>query len=268
MTLVGVGRDDASPVFAAVETEIRRLEAIFSLYWPGSEITRLNTAGQLETASMEFVELLGLCDVLHEATGGTFDPTVQPLWALHAARSASGDVATRYEIAAARERCGWPHVSRHDRSVSFDRPHMAITLNGIAQGYITDKIAALLRSFDLHDIAIDIGEVAALGRSPSGMPWRAGISAPDGTVIKEVSLSGRALATSAPFGTLLDRAGKLGHILDPRSGLPGGLWQVVSVSAQTAALSDGLSTAFCLNTRDEIDSIVAKLPGVKLEYLA
>ncbi|MDA4844410.1 FAD:protein FMN transferase [Hoeflea poritis] len=268
MTFVGMEPKRAAPIFAAVEAEIGRLERIFSLYRENSELSRLNAEGHLAVASMELVELLSLCDALNEMTAGAFDPTVQPLWQLYAERSASGKRPSDIEIDAALEKCGWRHVRRRDRELSFGRPGMAITLNGIAQGYVTDRIAALLRSFGLKDVAIDIGEVAALGRAPSGAPWNAGIAAPDGTILRETPLTDRALATSAPLATVLDREGRLGHILDPRTGRPGALWQLVSVSAQSAALADGLSTAFCLNARGAIDAVVAALPDVKLEYLA
>ncbi|WP_136656784.1 FAD:protein FMN transferase [Nitratireductor sp. XY-223] len=268
MTFVGMEPEKAAPIFAAVEAEIGRLEQIFSLHRPGSEIARLNAVGRLDNASAEFVELMSQCDALHRTTGGTFDPTVQPLWQLYATRSAPGERPTNDEIVAVQDRCGWLNVRREGGSLSFDRPDMAITLNGIAQGYITDKIATLLRSFDLRNMAIDIGEVAALGHGPSGAPWKAGIAAPDGHIVREIALSDRALATSAPLGTVLDPDGRIGHILDPRTGRPGGQWRLVSVSANSAALADGLSTAFCLNARETIDAVVASMPGVTLEYLA
>lgn len=268
MTFVGMGPDQAEPIFAAVEAEIGRLEQIFSLYRKSSELSRLNAVGRLDGASMELVELLSLCDALHERTGGAFDPTVQPLWQLYAARSASGKQPSQTEIGRALEKCGWRHVRRRDRALSFDRRGMAMTLNGIAQGYVTDRIAALLRSFGLRDVAIDIGEVATLGHGPSGAPWKAGIAAPDGTVLRETPLTDRALATSAPLATVLDPDGRLGHILDPRTGRPGARWRLVSVSARSAALADGLSTAFCLNSREAITRAAAALPDVKLEYLA
>ena len=50
--------------------------------------------------------------------------------------------------------------------VRFALPGMAITLNGIAQGYITDRIATLLQDAGMGDVLLDIGEVRALGRHP------------------------------------------------------------------------------------------------------
>jgi len=67
--------------------EIERLEAVFSLYRADSALMRLNATGRLDTPPFELLDCLALAGRVHAATGGVFDPTVQPLWALHAAGS-------------------------------------------------------------------------------------------------------------------------------------------------------------------------------------
>ena len=62
------------------------------------------------------------------------------------------------------------------------------------------------------------------------------------------------MVTSAPLGTSFDSDASIGHILAPRSGEPGGQWARVRVTAHTAAVADGLSTAFCLMTTAESDA--------------
>lgn len=267
MTLVGLPEGTAQAVFTAVEAEIARLEGIFSLFRRDSALSRLNESGKLESPPPELLELITLSGALHRATNGAFDPTIQPLWQLHAHRAAEGLRPRRDEIAEAQRRSGWRYLRHDTRSLSFDRPGMALTFNGIAQGYIADRVATLLRARGLTDVLIDMGEIAALGRRPDGAPWRAGIALPEGEVVREVTLGERALATSAPHGTLLDRAGEIGHILDPRSGRPGGQWQLVSVAAGRAALADGLSTAFCLMDQRAIAAVLAGYPDATLEAL-
>ncbi|MCY6380180.1 FAD:protein FMN transferase [Hoeflea prorocentri] len=267
MSLAGVEPSAASGVFAAVEAEVSRLENIFSLYRPHSALSRLNKDGRLSDAPAEMIELLSLCDALHAATQGAFDPTIQPLWALYAQTSANNTAPTEKQIIRVLEQTGWTGLERRGASLSFASRDMALTLNGIAQGYVTDKIAALLRRHGLTDIAINMGETAALGKAPRGGPWRAGIVDPEGRVQSRIPLNDRALATSAPLGTVLDATGSIGHIIDPRTGRPGGQWSLVSVSAANAALADGLSTAFCLMTREQIDATLAAMPNVSLEIL-
>lgn len=267
MTLVGMTDQTAHETFAAVEAEVSRLERTFSLYRPGSAVSRLNETGRLASPPAEMLELLGLSQSLHQATGGAFDPTIQPLWELHALSAARGDVPEAATLAEARSRCGWNKLHYDATEVSFSRKGMALTFNGIAQGFIADRVAALLRRRGLRDLLIDMGEIAALGRRPDGGCWRAGIATPEGEIVRQVQLAERALATSAPLGTLLDPAGRVGHILDPRSGEPGGQWRLVSLAAERAALADGLSTAFCLMDHPAITAALARYPDVSLEAL-
>lgn len=267
MTLVGMNAAGAGDVFAKVEAEIDRLEGLFSLYRRDSLLARLNAAGRLTAPPGEFLELLALSDRLQRTTGGAFDPTVQPLWLLHAAAAAENRRPAAGDIAKARAHCGWRHLDVSPRAVAFTRPGMALTFNGIAQGYVADRVAALLRGLGLRDVLVDMGEIAARGQRPDGTPWRAAISLPEGRIVREIHLGERCLATSAPLGTLLDPSGRIGHILDPRSGEPGGRWRLVSVAAERAALADGLSTACCLLSRDAIAAALAAHPGTSLEAL-
>ena len=254
---------DAPAIAARAMAEIARLEDIFSLYREGSALMRLNAAGTLDTPPFELLECLSLAGAVHAASDGRFDPTVQPLWALHAAAAIAGQEVTPEALAAARAQVGWGRVNLDPARITL-APGMALTLNGIAQGYIADRVAALLEAEGLGNLLIDTGEFRALGSHPQGGAWPVKL-AQGGTV----ALRGRALATSAPLGTTFDQAGRMGHILDPRSGRPvAGVWQAVSVSAPTAALADALSTAICL-TGDEVEarSLCAAFRDVRMESL-
>jgi FAD:protein FMN transferase len=264
LTLVGVAPEAARGIFGRVEAELARLENIFSLHREASALSRLNRTGRLDAPPPEMLELLTVAGAVHRSTGGMFDPTVQPLWALYAETAGHPD---RAALRAARALVGWDRLRIGADAIRFDRPAMAMTLNGIAQGYITDRIAALLRRSGLRDVLVDMGEIAALGHRPDASAWEAGIAAPDGHVVQRVRLSERALATSAPLGTVLDGAGRVGHILDPRSGTPVAARALASVTANSAALADALSTAFCGMDRPAIDSALQAHPTARLAAL-
>ena len=257
----------AAEIARQVESEIARLEDIFSLYRAGSEISRLNHTGQLAHPSHEMLELLDLARLVHETTGGAFDPTVQTLWQLYARTADENRAPTDDERRAAVLRVGWQNVHIGTRLVRFGRPGMALTLNGIAQGFIADRVAGLLSAHGLINVLIDTGEIKALGRRADGKPWHAGIVEPDGTPVVRRILTDRALATSSPLATLVDAARGTGHILDPRTGVPAATWRLSSVSARRAALADALSTAFCLMDQGAIDTALTHHPGARLEAL-
>ncbi len=253
LRLVGADPVRADHTFRHVEAEIIRIEAAFSLY-RDSALTRLNRDGHLAWPSEDVVALLTLCGRVHAATGGAFDPTVQPLWR---AEAEGGDRA------AARALIGWDRIRFAPEEIHLG-PGQALTLNGIAQGWAADRIAALLRSEGYTDALIDMGEIQALGHRPDGADWSAAIAAPDGTPLAETRLTNRALATSSPLGTLIGSGEP--HILGPDGGPP--LWSTVAVSAPDAVVADALSTAFCLMERAAIDAALATFPDARLEILA
>ncbi len=239
---------DADALITSAVAEIHRLEGLFSLR-QDSQLTRLNAAGRLSNPAPEMLELLSICSAINARTGGAFDPTIQPLWALYAESFAAG--STPSAAALAKANTGWQHLRFSPAEVSFAKPDMALTLNGIAQGFIADKVAALFRAEGVENVLIDTGEIMALGTAPDGAAWPITIANTDGQTAR---LSNAAMATSAPLGTTFDAAGAIGHILDPRTKQPGGLWAQTSVTATSAALADGLSTAFCLMTSAEIQA--------------
>lgn len=256
MQLTGVTAAEAQGVFRAVELEIARLERIFSLHQPHSQIVRLNRTGMLRDPAPDMLELLSLSDGLHRASQGAFDPTIQPLWQAHA--TADGrDIAA--DLLA---QCGWHRLRFDAREVRFERGG-ALTLNGIAQGYVTDRVAALLRARGLSDVLIDMGEIAAIGQKP----WQVGIALPDRSLVNRITLRDRAVATSAPMGTVLSPGAGLGHILDPRDPAARPPHRLISVSAGSAAVADGLSTALCLLPRDQLVNCIASYPDATIETL-
>lgn len=255
---------EADTLIAEARSELSRLEAIFSLYRSDSALSRLNAEGGLEAPPSELLEVLALAGLVHEATGGLFDPSVQPLWAAHAEAGAAGRSLTAAERSAALARCGWDGVAVSPQRVGFARPGMALTLNGIAQGYITDRVTDRLRARGLTDVLVEMGEIGATGTPPGEAAWP--VTLTDGT---PVPLRDRALASSAPRGTTFDAEGRLGHILDPRTGDSAATpWRLVSVSATQAALADALSTAGCLmDGPDRLAAAADRFREVRIERM-
>ncbi len=258
---------DAQALAEQVQTEIRRLEHIFSLYRPDSALVRLNTEGRLLHPPLELVELLSICDVLNDLTNGAFDPTVQPLWELYATKYVAGAAPSNSEIKDVMRHVGWTNLQVSPEQLTLKTNHGGLTLNGIAQGYITDKIAQLLTRAGVSDVLVDIGEIAAVGYQPDGQRWRVGIASLENPTRARTykNLTDLAIATSAPLGTVFDEGGSVGHILDPRTGYPGGKWRQVSVIARHACRADGLSTAFCLMEKHEILQASA---GLKVDLVS
>jgi FAD:protein FMN transferase len=255
---------DAPALIARATAEIARLETIFSLYEAGSALSRLNAAGRLDAPPFELLECLALCSRVHRATEGRFDPTIQPLWKLYAIRYSAGLAPSPDDIAAVVTRVGFDRVV-FDNAAVILAPGTELTLNGVAQGFIADRLAQMLTAEGLTDILIDTGEFRALGRMPGAEAWPVTLASGG-----QVALAARALATSSPRGTVFDAAGQVGHILDPATGTPApSRWTSISISASSAGLADALSTAACLMPdRNQIATALAHFPDARLEALA
>lgn len=244
--------------------EVRRLERVFSLYESDSAIRRLNASGVLDEPPAELVRILSESDAFSRATGGAFDVTVQPLWDLYADHFSRDYTDTKgpaaAEVAAVLARVGHDAVEVDARRVRFRRKDMAITLNGIGQGFVTDRIAELLLANGIDRALVDMGETRALGTRPSGGPWLVGLEDPrsPGAVAEVVEVRNRAVATSGGYGTQFDAAGRFNHLFDPRTGATSGLYLAVSVIAPTATMADALSTAFSLMPSHDIDRLARR----------
>lgn len=255
IALVGAQDDVAGQAFGAVLAEIRRLEAIFSLYDAESALSRLNRHGRLADPPADLLALLGAARAAHEATGGLFDPTVQPLFDLYARHFADANADPRgpsqTALDAALKRVGFEWVSVEEDEVGFRRTGMALTLNGIAQGYITDRVAELLGARGFGNMLLDIGEIRAFGPGRDGKGWIVGIEGRD----EQLRLTDRAVATSRLLGTVLDPNGRIGHIFDPRRGFVATRRAQVTVVAPHAALADALSTAAVLMDEPQLRAL-------------
>lgn len=268
MTLLHPDRNHAIALLSACLDEIARLEAILSLYRPDSTLARLNAAGELRDPPHELVELLGIALALSRSSGGAFDPTVQPLYQLYADHYAHPGAApggpSPEAIAGALRVVDYRGVEVAADRIRLHGRGMAITLNGIAQGYVTDRVADLLRAASFDDVLIDLGEARALGSGPQGRAWRAAVADPrqPSRTLFELPLGEgpgalSALATSAGYGTRFGPDPRVHHLFDPHSGHSANPWLSVSVAAARATLADGLSTTLAVSPRERAPALLA-----------
>ena len=148
---------------------------------------------------------------------------------------------------------------------------MAVTLNGIAQGFVTDKVVELLRSEDVVNSLVDMGEnPCAMGSHPASRPWDVAVADPDepGHSVTVIPIIDRALATSGPYGFGFDSQDVTTIFSSQRTGRCAEKYTSVSVVARTATVADALffSTAFCFMAPADIRS-VARLHEADLVHL-
>lgn len=262
LTMTGIPKQQANALISAARAEIDRLENQFSLYRKHSTLSQLNQNRIVTAPPFEFLELLTLANHIHTLTKGAFDPTVQALWSLYA--SARGR-PTQSQISEVLSQTGWEYLDWDAQKVSFKKPETQLTFNGIAQGYITDRLARLLRQNGLKNVLVSMGEVSAIGQRSPSKPWRVGLAETgDGQIEETFALKNAAIATSAPLGTQFDEHGEIGHIINPKTGKPGSTWRRISVVHRSAAIADALSTAFAILGKEKIVAILEMVNGAKV----
>lgn len=262
-------RAEAERLVARCVVDVRRLEQQFSLYRADSAISTLNRTGILVSPDADMVALLKASLLFAGITGGAFDPTVQPLWQLYADHFTSerpdSNGPSPQKLAGALAKVGYAGLRVSEDRIALARRGAAITLNGIAQGYATDRVVERLRKAGLSTTLVNMGEIRAIGARPEGRPWRVGLADPErpGVVTETIDLIDRAVATSAGAGFRFDASGRFTHLFDPATGRSPSRYSTVSVIAPTATEADALSTAFSLMSLSRIQDIVAVRANVQ-----
>lgn len=244
VSLYGMDREAAQSALEAVAREIQRLEDIFSLHRTSSELSRLNRDGSIDAPSGELVAVLRSAVDWRARTHGAFDPTVQPLWQA----AADGRAPSREMLVLAGS-----SVDIRPERIAL-QPGAALTLNGIAQGRIADRVTEILVGHGFRDVVIDAGEL----RLPGTTRRAVGIPAAKAAV----SVAGVAIATSEPKTLIFDAKTFRHHLIDPHTGESPRHWLSLSVFAPTAEMADALSTAFAVLPHEAVADLVATIGDV------
>jgi thiamine biosynthesis lipoprotein len=235
----------AERAIAASFAALERIEQLMSLYRPDSQLCRLNRDGALASPHPDLVEVLLAAQSMAQRSGGAFDVTVQPLWQLFQSAQRNNRLPTSEEIGPVRALVDHTKLNVSGQRVELADNSMAVTLNGIAQGFAADRVAAVLSQQGISHALVDTGELAALGHNETQQPWTAGIQHPRhaDAFCALAALEGRALATSGDYATRFGHSDRNHHIFDPRTGHSPTELASVSVAAATAMEADALSTA-------------------------
>jgi len=244
--------------------EVQKIDALMSLYREQSQVFQLNRSGVLTAPAPHLLHVLAMARHLSVITAGAFDITVQPLWRAFSQARSRAQLPTSAEIAAARSHVSWQHLEAEPHQVRFTAPGMAITLNGLAQGYALDLAIEALQAGGIQHALLDTGEFGALGRKKPDQPWHLGVSDPRHTdlILARLQMDGRKVATSGDYESAFDSDFVHHHIFDPSSGVSPAELAGVTVVAPTGILADGLSTAFMVMGSDKALALANQLPDV------
>ena len=227
----------------AAVAEIRQVEDLMSLFRSDSALCELNRSGVLHQPHPDLVDILRTAQSVAQRSNGAFDVTVQPLWLAFAGAQQQGRLPTRQEVQAARQYVGWRGLQVGADVIRLARPGMAVTLNGIAQGFAADKVKARLQAMGIAHALIDAGEWASLGQPAHAGDWTLGLADPRNAqhLLTGIALQGQCVATSADDQTSFSPDFANHHIFDPHTGYSPPYLSCVSVMAPRCVLADALT---------------------------
>jgi len=138
-----------------------------------------------------------------------------------------------------------------DSSIRCLSGRLQFDLGAIGKGFALDCMAQLLREWDCPSFLLVAGGSSILAGDPpnDSTGWSCGLGeddAPQRILLAQASLSGSGLAVQGQ------------HILDPRTGSPALRQNRAWALADTAAESDGLSTACMVLSEVELEEVLAQ----------
>ncbi len=263
MTLFHENQSYAKNTINMCIKEIRRLENIFSLYDSNSYINKLNQNSFLKNPPSELVDILNISNEISQNSSGAFDITIQPLWTLYknyfSKKNAKLDGPSLDKIKKIKELISWEKVIVSNKKIEFSKKNMQITLNGIAQGYITDRITQILKQKGFTNVLLDLGEIRAIGQHPNSRDWN--ISTPYLKDKEYIKLNNMAVASSGGYGTRFNQ--NFHHLFNPYDGKSANFINAVTVKAKNATLADALSTAIYVMPKIKSQKLLDLYPNTK-----
>ncbi len=230
-----------------------------------SPLTELNTQGKLLNAPQSLVHVLQNAQRVHSLTSGAFDVTVAPLLQVYdKAKNPSGSMRIdTADVRAARELMQAQEVHLSPDHVRLGRTGMALTLDGIAKGYIADMASATLTKHGVtHHLVNAGGDIRTSGQKAAQSPWRVAIENParTGETLTSLDLNG-AIATSGNYEMFYDAQKKYHHLIDPKHAQSTKYSTSVTVTAPTTLEADALATALSAMPTHTALELVNSLPG-------
>ncbi len=242
-----------------LQTEIQELLNDFnqslSTYVPDSEISRFNKGDTLYFETDYFYPVLVASQQVFQATGGAFDPSVQPLVRAWGFGPDKQDFRKRSSVPtdSLLQFIGFDKIKFDNEKVWKTQAGVELDFGAVAKGYAVDLIAKLLEEKGIFNYMVEIGgEVRCNGTNNSGSAWKIGVNNPEyaekggNAASMIIALRNRSLATSGNYRNFYERDGKrYAHTLSPVTGEPVTHSLLsASVVAPNCMLADAYATAF------------------------
>jgi len=263
ITVLDPSRTKAEEAIAKGFNEIKRLINIFNRFSNGTVVSELNKKGIVKYIPTEMKTVIEKSFYYYNLTSGNFDITVKPLVDLFKETFAStGNPPSLKQVKDALNLIGMEKISYRDKEVKFLKTGMGITLDGIAKGYIVDRVALLMKKLKVTHALINAGgDIRAVGKKS----WRIAIRDPfdHQKYVDIIELKENAIATSGNYEVYFDREKIYHHIVNPHTGYSPTKVVSVSIVAKSTIEADALSTAVSVFGPIKGKHFIEKLPNIE-----
>jgi thiamine biosynthesis lipoprotein len=259
----------ARKALLAGRREVEACERALSRFDPESDLSRLNGArGEWVIADLRLVDALTASEWARSETGGLYDPTILPALAA-AGYDRSFELLSEREATPLRD---WHGGARIEVDPAGARariePGAAVDLGGIGKGFSATRALHAMRAAwpEATGVLVDLGgDIALWGVPPEGGTWRIDIAdprTPEG-IAGTLELDAGGVATSGRDTRRFGPAGRLHHLIDPRTGVPAASGPLaVTVVAPSTTEAEAHATALAIADAEEARTYVARHPAV------
>ena len=203
-------------------------------------------------------------------SGGAFDITVAPLLALvESSFLRDGRPPSDDSVERILELVDHKAFRIENDVMSFERPGMSVTLDGIAKGFIVDRTKDVLLRAGAERVMVNAGGDIATADGSGINPWTVGVQDPDDEqgIVTVVRLDGVSLATSGDYMQSFTNDRTHHHIVDPRTGRSPQEVASVSVVHPSAMWADTYATALLVMGTADGMTMVEASKGVEGLFL-
>ena len=243
--------EDSVATKSSIDSLLNMIDQSMSLYRKGSIINQFNAAEKQIKTDRFLNDVLKRSFEINADTKGLFDITVAPLvqaWGF--GPKATTTTPGEKDIKLILNCVGTQHLKLEKGLLIKTKPCIQIDLNGIAQGYSVDLIAAYLNRKGIKSYVAELGgEIRIAGPKPDGTPMKIGIEGPDENdepAIRHIALLNKGAITTSGNYRKFHQNGKkkISHLMNAQTGYPLDNEMIsVTVYAADAITADGYDNA-------------------------
>jgi thiamine biosynthesis lipoprotein len=251
--------------------EVKRIENQISDWIPTTQISLVNKNAGIQAVKVdtEVFELVERAIKISQLTEGAFDisyASMDKIWKFDGSmKEMPSEEAIKKSVA----KIGYKNIilNKVDQSIFLKLPGMKLGLGGIGQGYIADKVKAVLIANGCSSGIVNVsGDINAWGKQSNQNPWTVGIVNPinKNKVFATFPLENSSVETSGNYEKYVMFNGiRYSHIIDPRTGYPATGIVSVSVFSKQTEIADALATGIFVLGVDVGLNLVNQLKGIE-----